>query len=122
MQVQFLLDYRSPYAYLANTQMALLDAQIDYEPIDILAVMKKVNNQPSPMCPPKAKYAGLDAMRWANIMACPILRTGRCSRRYGRGFSREICFRGLQLQASSLASPSKLTTLYSARFGPVRMI
>jgi 2-hydroxychromene-2-carboxylate isomerase len=72
MQVQFVLDYRSPYAYLANTQLALLGTQIDYEPIDILSVMKKVNNQPSPLCPPKAKYAGLDAMRWATCYGVPF--------------------------------------------------
>jgi 2-hydroxychromene-2-carboxylate isomerase len=72
MQVQFVLDYRSPYAYLANTQMRSLDAQIIYEPVDILSVMKKVNNQPSPMCPPKAKYAGLDAMRWAKQYGVPF--------------------------------------------------
>jgi 2-hydroxychromene-2-carboxylate isomerase len=72
MQVQFVLDYRSPYAYLANTQMRSLDAQIIYEPVDILSVMKQVNNQPSPMCPPKARYAGLDAMRWAKQYGVPF--------------------------------------------------
>jgi 2-hydroxychromene-2-carboxylate isomerase len=72
MQVQFVLDYRSPYAYLANTQITSLGAQINYEPVDILSVMKKVNNQPSPMCPPKAKYAGLDAMRWAKHYGVPF--------------------------------------------------
>jgi 2-hydroxychromene-2-carboxylate isomerase len=72
MQVQFILDYRSPYAYLANTQAASLVAEIDYRPVDIVSVMKKVNNQPSPMCPPKAKYAGLDAMRWAKHYGVPF--------------------------------------------------
>jgi 2-hydroxychromene-2-carboxylate isomerase len=72
MQIQFILDYRSPYAYLANTQIASLGAEIDYEPVDILAVMKKVNNQPSPMCPPKAKYAVLDAVRWAKHYGVPF--------------------------------------------------
>lgn len=87
MQLQFVLDYRSPYAYLANTQTAVLDAQIDYEPVDIVVVMKAVNNQPSPMCPPKAKYAALDAARWAKLHGVPFapnralleaLRDGRC--------------------------------------------
>jgi 2-hydroxychromene-2-carboxylate isomerase len=64
MQVEFLLDYRSPYAYLANTQMKALTSVV-YTPIDILTVMNKVNNQPSPLCPPKARYARLDAGRWA---------------------------------------------------------
>jgi 2-hydroxychromene-2-carboxylate isomerase len=72
MKVQFVLDYRSPYAYLANTQVAALGVQIDYEPVDIVSVMKRVNNQPSPMCPPKAKYAGIDASRWAKLYGVPF--------------------------------------------------
>jgi len=71
MQVHFILDYRSPYAYLANTQITSLGVQVKYEPVEIVSVMKRVNNQPSPMCPPKAKYAGLDAMRWAKQYGVP---------------------------------------------------
>jgi 2-hydroxychromene-2-carboxylate isomerase len=71
MHVQFILDYRSPYAYLANTQVKALGVDIDYQPIDILAVMKQVNNQPSPACPPKAKYAAADALRWAKYYGVP---------------------------------------------------
>jgi 2-hydroxychromene-2-carboxylate isomerase len=71
MQVQFILDYRSPYAYLANTQMMSMGVQIEYKPVEIVSVMKRVNNQPSPMCPPKAKYAGLDAARWAKRYGVP---------------------------------------------------
>jgi 2-hydroxychromene-2-carboxylate isomerase len=71
MQVQFILDYRSPYAYLANTQIMSMGVQIEYKPVEIVSVMKRVNNQPSPMCPPKAKYAGLDAARWANRYGVP---------------------------------------------------
>ena len=65
MKLEFFFDYRSPYAYLANSQMKTLGVQIIYKPVDIVAVMKMVNNQPSPMCPPKARYAGIDAGRWA---------------------------------------------------------
>jgi 2-hydroxychromene-2-carboxylate isomerase len=87
MQIQFVLDYRSPYAYLANTQAAALGAPITYDPVDILVVMKAVNNTPSPMCPPKARYAALDAARWAKLHNVPFapnralldaLRDGRC--------------------------------------------
>jgi len=67
MQVQFILDYRSPYAYLANTQIMSMGVQIEYKPVEIVSVMKRVNNQPSPMCPPKARYSGLDAGRWAKL-------------------------------------------------------
>jgi 2-hydroxychromene-2-carboxylate isomerase len=72
MQIQFVLDYRSPYAYLANTQAPALGAQITYEPVDIVGVMKAVNNQPSPTCPPKSRYAALDAARWAKLYGVPF--------------------------------------------------
>jgi 2-hydroxychromene-2-carboxylate isomerase len=71
MQVQFILDYRSPYAYLANTQIMSMGVQIEHKPVEIVSVMKRVNNQPSPMCPPKAKYAGVDAARWAKHYGVP---------------------------------------------------
>ncbi len=99
MQVEFILDYRSPYAYLANTQLKLLDAPVAYKPIDIVEVMKKVNNQPSPLCPPKARYAAIAAARWA--------------KRYDVGFSpnaaliqamREGRFEGALLSRAGLAA------------------
>ena len=71
MHIQFVLDYRSPYCYLANTQLQAMGVPVDYGPIDIVAVMKMVNNQPSPMCPPKAKYSNIDAMRWAKKYDVP---------------------------------------------------
>ena len=71
MKIQFILDYRSPYAYLANTQIMSMGVQITYEPVEIVSIMKRVNNQPSPMCPPKAQYAGLDAARWAKHYGVP---------------------------------------------------
>jgi 2-hydroxychromene-2-carboxylate isomerase len=64
--VEFFFDYVSPYAYLANKQLAELQVPIGMRPIAILEVMKLVNNQPSPRCPPKARYAALDAKRWAD--------------------------------------------------------
>ena len=72
MQVQFVLDYRSIYSYLANTQMKTLGAPVDYQPVDIVAVMKEVNNQPSPLCPPKARYSHVDATRWAGRYGVPL--------------------------------------------------
>ncbi|MGC1304139.1 MAG: 2-hydroxychromene-2-carboxylate isomerase [Caulobacteraceae bacterium] len=65
MHIDFYLDYRSPYAFLAATQLGQLGVEIVHKPLDVVAVMKAVNNQPSPLCPPKAKYALGDAMRWA---------------------------------------------------------
>jgi 2-hydroxychromene-2-carboxylate isomerase len=67
MSLEFVFDYRSPYAYLANTQIGAWGVQVDYQPVDIVAVMRKVNNQPSPLCPPKARYASIDTARWATL-------------------------------------------------------
>ena len=52
-----------PYAYLASTQLESLRVPVRHDPIGIVEVMKRVNNQPSPACPPKASYAGIDAAR-----------------------------------------------------------
>jgi len=76
MMIDFVLDYRSPYSYLANTQLRTLGVQINYEPTDIVDVMREVDNQPSPMCPPKARYAGHDALRWARHYGVPYSPNG----------------------------------------------
>jgi 2-hydroxychromene-2-carboxylate isomerase len=73
--VHFFFDYLSPYAYLANTQiraLAELGAQVEFRPVRIVEVMKRVNNQPSPKCPPKARYSGIDAKRWAVRYGVPL--------------------------------------------------
>jgi 2-hydroxychromene-2-carboxylate isomerase len=57
MRIDFVLDYRSPYAYLANTQIGAFGAEVGYQPVDIFWVMKQVDNNAFPMCPTKAKYA-----------------------------------------------------------------
>jgi 2-hydroxychromene-2-carboxylate isomerase len=72
MPVEFVFDYPSPYAYLASTQLESLGVPARYEPIGIVEVMKRVNNQPSPACPPKARYAGIDAARWAHRYGVPF--------------------------------------------------
>ncbi|MBN3789185.1 DsbA family protein [Burkholderia sp. Ac-20353] len=72
MIVQFVLDYRSIYSYLANTQMRTLGVPVDYQVVDIVAIMREVNNQPSPLCPPKMRYAHVDAMRWAQRYNVPL--------------------------------------------------
>lgn len=72
MQIQFVFDHRSIYSYLANSQVVNLKATVDYRPVDIVAVMKEVHNQPSPMCPPKARYSLMDAKRWASLYDLPL--------------------------------------------------
>lgn len=72
MQLQFVLDYRSIYSYLANSQVDTIGAPVDYKVVDIVKIMKTVNNQPSPMCPPKLKYSLMDASRWATAYRLPL--------------------------------------------------
>jgi 2-hydroxychromene-2-carboxylate isomerase len=72
MRVEYVFDYPSPYAYLASTRLKKLAIDAEYMPIDILTVMKAVNNQPSPACPPKARYAAMDAARWAALYGVPL--------------------------------------------------
>lgn len=67
MHLDFFFDYRSPYSYLADSQLAKLGLEITYKPVDVFALMRTVNNQPSTMCPPKARYAAVDARRWATL-------------------------------------------------------
>src|SRR5262245_6071881 len=76
-RVEFVFDYVSPYAYLANTQLPGLGAPVDYRPVAIVEVMRKVNNQPSPACPPKGRYAALDAKRWADVYGAPFASNAR---------------------------------------------
>jgi 2-hydroxychromene-2-carboxylate isomerase len=81
MLVEFIFDYPSPYAYLASTQLGRLGVPVRSEPVGIVDVMRRVNNQPSPACPPKARYAGRVAT------AFPSSRTGRFWRRWERARS-----------------------------------
>ncbi|RJF89069.1 2-hydroxychromene-2-carboxylate isomerase [Oleomonas cavernae] len=95
MSVEFVFDYQSPYAYLASTQLAGLGVPIDYTPIAIVKVMKAVNNRPSPECPPKARYAGLDARRWAELYGVPFgMNQQFRGAAYGGGFEVEALMRG----------------------------
>ncbi len=71
--VAFFFDFRSPYSYLAHTQLAGLPATFDYKPMDVLALMKEVGNVPtSVICPPKQRYARTDLGRWAARYGVPF--------------------------------------------------
>ncbi|QOZ56060.1 2-hydroxychromene-2-carboxylate isomerase [Bradyrhizobium sp. CCBAU 53338] len=65
--VDFYFDFRSPYSYLANSQVtAIPNIEITYRPMDVAAVMRQVGNTPTTIvCAAKGKYAGVDLQRWA---------------------------------------------------------
>jgi 2-hydroxychromene-2-carboxylate isomerase len=72
MRFEFFFDFPSPYSYLAWTQLRKLKVEAEAVPVDILTVMKTVSNQPSTVCPPKMRYAMLDAGRWAALYDVPL--------------------------------------------------
>lgn len=68
--IEFFFDFRSPYSYLAFTQLTKLASSIDFKPMKVLNVMEKVGNTPTTItCAAKGRYARVDLGRWANRYA-----------------------------------------------------
>lgn len=71
----FYFDYRSPYGYLAWTQFGRMPGSVDYRPMDIVDLMRKVENVPtSVICSAKNRYVGKDLARWARRYGVPFAR------------------------------------------------
>jgi 2-hydroxychromene-2-carboxylate isomerase len=65
-RVEFFYDFRSPYSYLAFTQLREMDVDIALRPMQILKVMEIVGNVPTTItCVAKGRYARVDLGRWA---------------------------------------------------------
>jgi len=73
--LDFFFDYRSPYSYLAQTQLSGLGAEVRYHPFDILDLMKQVENVPTSItCKPKNRYLAQDLRRWVTRYKVPFSR------------------------------------------------
>lgn len=73
--LDFYFDYRSPYAYLAQTQVRKLGVEIAWRPFEILQLMDQVGNVPTSItCKPKGRYLGMDLMRWVALYKVPFQR------------------------------------------------
>jgi len=73
--LDFYFDYRSPYAYLAQTQVRTMGVEITWRPFEILQLMDQVGNVPTSItCKPKGKYLGVDLMRWVALYKVPFQR------------------------------------------------
>lgn len=69
----FFYDFRSPYSYLASTQLSALPGEFEWRPIDVLELMKQVGNVPTTViCKPKQAYARADLGRWAALYGAPL--------------------------------------------------
>lgn len=73
--VDFYFDFRSPYSYLANSQLRAMGVAPRYKPMDVLAVMQQVGNTPTTVvCAVKGRYARADLQRWASRYNIPFER------------------------------------------------
>ena len=73
--LDFYFDYRSPYAYLAQTQVWKLGVDIAWRPFEILQLMDQVGNVPTSItCKPKGRYLGMDLQRWVALYGVPFQR------------------------------------------------
>jgi 2-hydroxychromene-2-carboxylate isomerase len=73
--LEFYFDYRSPYAYLAQSQIRQFGIDVSYRPFDIRVVMEKVGNVPtSVICKPKNRYIQADLKRWVAHYGVPFQR------------------------------------------------
>src|SRR5713226_6233634 len=72
-QLDFYFDFRSPYSYLAFTQLGSLPVRANLTPISVLDVMKLVGNTPTTVtCEAKGRYARHDLGRWARHYRVPM--------------------------------------------------
>ncbi|CAN7591658.1 DsbA family protein [Phenylobacterium sp. LjRoot164] len=72
-RTRFFFDFRSPYSYLASTQLGDLPGEFDWRPFDVLELMKRVGNVPTTViCKPKQAYARQDLGRWAALYGAQL--------------------------------------------------
>lgn len=64
--IELFYDFRSPYSYLAFTQLRGMDVDLALRPMTVLKVMEAVGNVPTTLtCAAKGRYARTDLARWA---------------------------------------------------------
>lgn len=65
-QIELFYDFRSPYGYLAFTQVRQMGRDVVLRPMAVLKLMEKVGNVPTTItCAAKGRYARMDLARWA---------------------------------------------------------
>ena len=64
--IELFYDFRSPYSYLAFTQLREMGVDIVLRPMMVLKLMEAVGNVPTTLtCAAKGRYAHRDLARWA---------------------------------------------------------
>lgn len=71
--IEFFYDFRSPYSYMAYSQLSGMDVDIALRPMKVLKVMELVGNVPTTLtCAAKGRYARVDLARWAQRYGVPL--------------------------------------------------
>ncbi|WP_413791128.1 MULTISPECIES: 2-hydroxychromene-2-carboxylate isomerase [unclassified Pseudomonas] len=64
--LDFYFDYRSPYSFLALSQLRKMNVKIAFRPIELGDLMGRVGNVPTSLtCESKGRYVMTDLGRWA---------------------------------------------------------
>ena len=113
--IEFFFDFRSPYSYLAHTQLAGLGAQVILRPMAVLKVMEMVGNVPTTLvCAAKGRYARADLGRWAKRYGIP-LRPSDMRANDGDACSRAVLAAGTAGDAATVT-----TALFRAGWGEAK--
>ncbi len=108
-KIEFFYDFRSPYSYLAFTQLLQMNVDITLKPIQILRVMEQVGNAPTTItCAAKGRYARVDLARWAQRYGLTL---NPSNMRENDG---DACARALLAAASPEQAAAITLALYSA--------
>lgn len=71
--IELFYDFRSPYSYMAYTQLVGMDVDIALRPMQVLKVMELVGNVPTTItCAAKGRYARVDLARWGRRYGVPL--------------------------------------------------
>lgn len=108
-QVELFYDFRSPYSYLAFTQLREMDVEIALRPMQILKIMEKVGNVPTTItCAAKGRYARADLGRWAQRLGIPLNPSNM------RNNDGDACSRAVLAAASPAVAEAITLALYRA--------
>lgn len=100
--IEFFFDFRSPYSYMAYTQLREMDVDIALRPIKILKVMELVGNTPTTItCKAKGQYSRTDLARWAQRYGVP-LNPSNMRANNGEAFSRAVLAAGSPADAAAI--------------------
>ena len=111
-RAEFFFDFRSPYSYLAYSQLADLDAEVVLRPMNVLTVMSAVGNTPTTItCAAKGVYARADLARWSQRYGLPI-KPGDM-----RAIDAEACLRAVLAAPSAKSAALTTEALFRASWG-----